>query len=275
MNVIPAQGYDPTFLGPTIAFPELRINAQADAYQVSNSPYIHYMHFSLTLSTSKQFAYWAAWNIDGSHLNKNVKRTGKSFRKDKRIPREYQAGAELYSDNILDRGHLARHEDLLWGNDDEAEQASYDSFFYTNITPQAKGFNQSGKKGVWGQLENAALEVSKNKRMSCFAGPIFQSRDRVYERQRKFQIPSKFFKILAYQNESKLTTKAFILVQNLDRLAISPLDKFKTFEHSISEIESFRLLTFPTILKDTQKLSRRLSLLATNEPIRSVNEIDW
>ena len=275
MNGLLSLGYDPFFLGSRIVFPTLEAAAEADAYRVSGLPYIHYMHFSVALSMSKQFAYWAAWNIDGSRLNDNVNRSGKRFRKDKRIPKEFQAGAELYSRNILDRGHLARHEDLLWGSDDEAEQASYDSFFYTNIAPQAEGFNRSSNQGVWGQLENAALEVSRDKRMSCMAGPIFQNSDRVYERKRKFQIPSRFFKILAYRNEDRLTTKAFILVQNLASLARGPLDRFVTFEHSLEDIESFCPFTFPTILKDSQKIARGRGSITAQQPIHSVTEIDW
>lgn len=101
-----------------------------------------------------------AWNIDGTALQK-INSTGINFSKDLRIPEEFQCGAELYSDNRLDRGHAART-DLLWGCRAEAGRANKDSFFFTNITPQIEDFNQSSQNGVWGRIEDAvfaAVEV--------------------------------------------------------------------------------------------------------------------
>ncbi|WP_457841006.1 DNA/RNA non-specific endonuclease, partial [Staphylococcus aureus] len=77
------------------------------------------------------------------------------FKKDPRLPNETQVGDELYDDNPLDRGHIARRADLLWGTLSEARQANTDSFFFTDITPQHEAFNQSSANGIWGVLEDA------------------------------------------------------------------------------------------------------------------------
>ncbi len=63
-------------------------------------------------------------------------------------------GNELYSDNVLDRGHIARRADLCWGGIAEAQQANADSFYYTNIAPQHQAYNQSSRQGLWGELED-------------------------------------------------------------------------------------------------------------------------
>ena len=47
-----------------------------------------------------------------------------------------QTGDELYAENPLDRGHIARRADLLWASREQAQQANTDSFFFTNITPR-------------------------------------------------------------------------------------------------------------------------------------------
>ena len=60
----------------------------------------------------------------------------REFRLDPRIPAAEQTGEEAYADNDLDRGHIARRSDLLWGTLTEARQANTDSFYFTNITPQ-------------------------------------------------------------------------------------------------------------------------------------------
>lgn len=273
----PLPGYDPVFLGSDITLPTLSFDGQKDAYHASDSPYLHYMHFSLALSMSRRLAYWVAWNIDGSRLNQKVGRTGKSFRLDKRVGRKYQVGNRFYTNNMLDRGHLARHEDVVWGEDEEAEQASSDSFLFTNIAPQAQDFNQSKQGGLWGLLENAALEVAVNQRMSCFAGPIFQANDRVYGTDKdQIRLPNKFFKILVYKKGDQLTTKAFVLSQNLDNLLPRGLEKFAVFEKTIADIETASFLTFPTILKKGQTSTLRgAGPVPSNRPIESLTEIRW
>jgi hypothetical protein len=50
--------------------------------------------------------------------------------------------------NGLDRGHLARRADLVWGSLPVARKANIDSFYFTNITPQVDDFNQSVRNGV-------------------------------------------------------------------------------------------------------------------------------
>jgi endonuclease G, mitochondrial len=271
----PLLGYDPAFLGHDVALPTLPLNGQTDAFHVSDSPYLHYMHFSLALSMSRRLAYWVAWNIDGSRLNQKVGRTGKSFRLDKRVGRNYQVGNRFYTNNMLDRGHLARHEDVVWGDNEEAEQASSDSFLFTNIAPQAQDFNQSKQGGLWGELENAALEVTLNQRMSCFAGPIFQANDKVYGTEKdQIRLPSKFFKILVYKKGDQLTTKAFVLSQNLDNLLPRGLEKFAVFEKTISDIEVASFLTFATILKKSQTSTLR-GFVQPDRPIESLSEIRW
>lgn len=267
-------GYDTHFLGLEIPFPAPKAETREDIYKLNDSFYLHYTHFSVALSISRHLAHWAAWNIEGTRFNQGIHRTGKGFRLDKKVPRKYQAGNKFYVNNELDKGHLARHEDVVWGETEEAQQASYDSFFYTNITPQAFDFNQSKQGGIWGQLENAALEVTRERRMSCFAGPLFQDSDEVYRDE--LRIPSKFFKILVYEEDNKLTTKAFVLFQDLaHKLTISPLDKFAVYEKGIYEIESACFFTFPDVLKDSQKISRRLFLVEDNTPIETLDEIDW
>src|ERR1044072_7724202 len=156
------QGYDAHFLGVEIPLPEPNPGIQEDIFKLNDSLYLHYTHFSVALSLSRHLAHWAAWNIEGTTFNKGVHRKGKGFRLDKHVPRKHQAGNKFYVRNELDKGHLARHEDVVWGADEEAQQASYDSFFYTNITPQAFDFNQSKQGGIWGQLENAALGGAQN-----------------------------------------------------------------------------------------------------------------
>ncbi|WP_280471176.1 DNA/RNA non-specific endonuclease [Nocardia cyriacigeorgica] len=218
-----ARGYDVNFLGIGVDLPGIDPGLADDTFSLAGSTTIAYTHFSLALSTSRRFARWVAWNIDGANI-KRLSRNGIEFILDPRIPAEFQVGDELYRDNRLDRGHIARRADLLWGPRPEAEQANTDSFYYTNITPQMDDFNQSSRNGIWGQIEDAVFADADvdNLRVSIIAGPVFHDGDRAY---RGVQIPREYFKIVAFTDHGNLKSRAFLLTQNLDQLEALELDE--------------------------------------------------
>ncbi len=114
------------------------------------------------------------------------------------------------------RGHLARRSDLLWGATlAEALAANSDSFSYCNVCPQRAGFNQSGRGGVWGLLENAvlALDGLEDRRLSVFAGPVLAADDPTY--RDVVQLPREFWKIVVYRVDDRLRFKAFLLTRTL------------------------------------------------------------
>ncbi len=265
-------GYNPNFLSSVVAEPKL--NDDSDAFKLNNSTTIDYTHFSLALSKARRFAIWVAWNIDGNSIKK-LSRSGIDFAFDKRIPAGQQIGDALYKNNGLDRGHIARRADLLWGSDAEAKQANKDSFFFTNITPQMDNFNQSGLGGVWGKLEDALFaEVDvENLRVSLFGGPVFRNDDRTY---RSVKIPREFFKVLAFVEAGKLKAKAFLLTQNLSGLEAFELEPFKVFEVSLEEIETRCHFKFPDKLRQADHFPQAIAeAVAERKPIESVEEIVW
>lgn len=269
---VPRGGYDKNFLTTCIDAPALNLEQLADAVLVDDSPVIDYTHFSLAMSRSRRLARWVGWNIDGATM-KLLDRTGISFRKDPRLPAEAQVGNELYSNNRLDRRHLARRGALTWGELDEAEQANRDSFFYTNITPQMDDFNQSRQNGIWGNLENALYEdvTVDQLRVSVFAGPIFQATDQKY---RDVLLPSEYWKLIIFRHNDKLTARAFLLTQNLDQLqALLMLDEFRVYQITTSELEERTGLEFPSVVHDADDLV--LTQTAAREPLGATSEILW
>lgn len=212
----------------------------------------------------------------------SISRSGQRFKLDPRIRAEQQTGDVVYADNDLDRGHVARRSDLLWGATlDEALAANLDSFYFTNITPQRAGFNQSGRGGVWGLLENAvlALDGLHERRLCVFAGPVLAYEDPSY---RGVQLLREFWKIVIYCLEEQLRFKAFLLTQNLDGtepVAPAPdgflsdfLDDFDTHLVSIDvpeertgpEFPSLRASATPTELRP---VAPRL--------VTDIHDIDW
>ncbi len=248
MNAQPAVGYDPDFLpgdANTVPLPGASDEVTADyAATKSGDEVRHYTHYSLAMSASRRFARWVAWNIDGSAIAK-LPRKGIKFVLDDAYDHGDQVGDELYSDNHLDRGHIARRADLIWGDADEARQANRDSFFFTNITPQLDKFNQGSKQGLWGELEDAIFaDVDVDHlRASLIGGPIYKENDLPY---RGVLVPRSFYKVIAYVEGGNLRAKAFVLTQddleaNLEAFG---LEEFRVFQTTLRDLETTTGLTF-------------------------------
>lgn len=265
-------GFSRTFLSTPIDFPANGPEVPADSIEVDGSPVINYTHFSLTLSSTQKLARWVAWNIDGTDI-KLLSRTGLSFTKDPRVPDEYQAGNELYANNHLDRGHLARRADLTWGPVREAKQANKDSFFFTNITPQMDDFNQSRQAGLWGRLENALYEDVDLDQLRCsiFGGPVFTENSQQY---RGYRIPTEYWKLILFEHEGELKARAFMLTQDLDRLRVfMALDEFRVYQITLPELEERTGLEFPAAVHDADDLV--LGQAQLRVPLGSASDIVW
>jgi endonuclease G, mitochondrial len=266
-------GFDPAFLSVKVPVPDLDPAARDDAVMVEGSPRVDYTHFSLTMSRGRKFAHWVAWNIDGGGLMK-ISRTGIPFVKDPRLPANVQNGDELYRGNRLDRGHIARRADLLWGSLDEAKQANRDSFFFTNITPQMDDFNQSTRDGLWGRLEDAVFaDVDVDDlRVSVYGGPVFGADDRVF---RGVPIPREFWKVIAFVEAGTLKASAFLLTQNLDQLEALELDEFRVFQVSLADLEERTKVRFADPIRAADTLGVRVEAVGPQPPLESLSDIVW
>ena len=265
--------YDAGFLGTPVDPPTPVGDVADDVLDVDGTTRWDYTHFSLAMSASRRLARWVAWNIDGLRLfpSDSIPRDDQDFRLDPRLPADAQTGDEVYADNDLDRGHLARRSDLLWGTLDEARAGNHDSFFFTNITPQMNDFNQSGLDGVWGLLENAVLEQAnlEQRRLTLFGGPVLTDADVVY---RGVLIPGAYWKVVVYVLDGALSARCFVLAQEVDplRLAIT-LDDFATYEVSLEDLEALLSLTFDSL----HAPSVAVPVDAPPRRVTDVREVRW
>ncbi|MEM1194549.1 MAG: DNA/RNA non-specific endonuclease [Pseudomonadota bacterium] len=232
---IPRSGYDASFLGLAAPTPVMTLSMKRDAVNFGRAQMIPYTHFSVCLSAKRRLARFVAWNVDGA---RKVVVGGSSFRLDRRYDASLQVDNSLYSDNMLDRGHIARRADLAWGSIAEARQASWDSYFYTNIAPQHERYNRSSRAGIWGKLENLILEqaAAQDIRCSVFAGPVFGEDDPVY---RGIAIPRDYWKLIAYRGaDGGLRASCFVLSQNnlLSDIETLDLDPFRMFQVSTADL---------------------------------------
>jgi len=259
-------GFDDRFLGVKAPMPEMSRSIKRDAVNFGREQTIPYTHFSVCLSAKRRLARFVAWNVDGA---RRVTLGRHGFRLDSRVSAKFQHGEPLYEDNKLDRGHIARRADLAWGPVNEAKQANRDSFYFTNIAPQHRRFNQSGRGGLWGKLENLVLEQAEAQdiRISVVGGPIFHNDDPEY---RNALLPREFWKLIAYRaSDGKLTSASFVLSQNnlLQDIETLDFDPFRLFQVSVDELSNrtklgFSAYTGADVLRNPERIVRSVPLAA-------------
>ena len=225
------KGYDPDFLGIKLPLPTLTDEQFRNAARVApsnggnpadkSSAVLNYEHFSIVMNRRRQLALYTAVNMDGAR-SIDIIRDQDSWAYDPRIAESEQIGESLYRRNKLDRGHLVRRLDPVWGTPEEAARANEDTFHFTNCSPQHEGFNQSDD--TWQGIENFLRDSARNnrRRLTVFTGPVMTERDPIY---RGVRLPLRFWKIaVAKQKTEKLTVTAYLLDQ--EKLISAGLERF-------------------------------------------------
>ncbi|WP_181312385.1 DNA/RNA non-specific endonuclease [Nocardioides campestrisoli] len=267
-------GYDADFFGIPVAPPTTPGGVSDPEPDAEPDAELEYVHFTVRMHPTRRLAWWVAWNIDGLRLfpGDSISRAGERFRADPRIPESAQTLEEAYVGNDLDRGHVARRSDLLWGTLPEALQANSDSFFFPNIIPQLQNFNQSGRGGPWGLLENAVLaqEGLEERRLTLFAGPVLAATDPPY--RGIVQLPREHWKTVVYRIDGQLRFKCFVLSQDLDEVSRTYLDEFDTYLVSLDFLEERTGLTFPSLREHVvPEADRQRSPVMVSD----VDQVDW
>lgn len=246
-------GYREDFLGPDpclhVPIPDLNAEVREDAVTVDRklrgiSRYVlDYTHFSVVMSRARKLARYTAVNIDGSQ-DAVVRRRNTSWRIDPRIDSDLQTDNALYHHNKLDRGHLVRRLDPVWGAKEEALLAEEDTFHYTNASPQHAQINQKS----WLHLEDYLLFNANNRdfKLTVFTGPIFHDCDPAY---RGVQIPQSFWKVAVMVSpEGRLHATAYKVGQaeHMDDLEFV-LGAFETYQAPVRRIEEETGISFGSL----------------------------
>ena len=237
------KGYEPAFLGAAHPVPPPRLAgalaedfARADG---SSDGLLHYTHFSVAMSRSRRTALFTAVNIDGRQLRRIVRKDDVWYH-DGRLDLAFQIGEDVYLKNRLDRGHLVRRLDPVWG--EEAGQADEDTFHFTNAAPQHEDLNQK----TWLSLEDYVLANAEahDLKVSVFSGPVLNANDRVY---RNAKLPERYWKVvtMVQQPQKELVATAYVLSQ---RSLLTDLEfvygAFRTYQVPVAAVEKMTGLDF-------------------------------
>jgi endonuclease G len=257
-------GYDPHFLEKTIPQPAISNKLKDDIVKLKNKSdtELKYTNFSLVMSKSRKLPFFTAVNIDGSQL-KLLERTRDAWYYDPRIEKEFQYGPDLYFNNDLDRGHLVRRLDPVWGPN--FKDANEDTFHFTNCSPQHKNLNQK----TWLDLEDYILRNADvhDLKVNVFTGPVFNNNDLIY--RGKYLIPAEFWKVVTIiknDDGKSISSTAYLQTQKQLIEGIKfVFGEYKTYQVQIKKIESLTGLDFGNLL-NFDPLSKRKDI-----PIKIIN----
>lgn len=237
-----SQGYDPEFLGRRVDLPALPAERSQEVAPLKDGSgsELKYSHFSVFMSKSRQLALFTAVNIDGAHLQDLTRGVDKWYF-DPRIEREYQMDPLVYEHPDLDRGHLVRRLDPVWGA--EAKEANEDTFHFTNCSPQHSKLNRR----TWLGLESYILDraEAQDLKVSVFTGPVFRDDDVLYLGQ--FRVPAEFWKVVVMMKEDgQVSATAYLQSQRdlVSTLEAEVYGEYKTYQVPVANIEQLTGLDF-------------------------------
>lgn len=159
-------------------------------------------HSAMTLSYNEvyEMANWVAHVITTDIAGGGVTRTndfrtdslietGTAVARDYFIHRVTKDGKDEYEGFGYDRGHLAPSADFRWN-----QKALSESYFYSNITPQAPDFNRES----WVNLESAlrTYVIANNVNLFVVTGPILSADlEKIEKSPNGVAIPNYHFKV--------------------------------------------------------------------------------
>lgn len=260
VNFSDRKGYDSGFLGVDVPLPKTRLAVQL----------LPYTNFSVGHLPTRRMALYTAVNISGKDLVAQT-RSGDPWRLDPRLPRNQQLGASFYEGTPLDRGHMVRRLDPVWGA--SASLAELDTFHYPNSTPQHRDLNRK----TWNDLEDYvyANAGKHDLKVTVFTGPVLRPDDPLFHGA---QLPEEFWKVVVIRRSDnrRLSATAYLLTQGP---MISGLEfafgAFRTYQVSVREIEARTGLDFGILRNhDPKERSAGLESAVTPAPIEKPEDID-
>lgn len=192
-------------------------------------------NYTLQYSEQDEQAYWVAYLLKPAMLSGLADRED-DFRPDPEVKTE-SAQLNDYKASGYDRGHLAPAADMSF-----SAQAMSESFFLSNMSPQAPSFN----RGIWSKLEQQFRNYTlREGEIYVVTGPVFREiKGRIGASE--VTVPGYYYKIL-YDPEPKPLMIAFLLP---NEKGVKPLQEYQV---SVDYVESLTGLDFFPSLPDLQE----------------------
>ncbi|MDY4889827.1 MAG: DNA/RNA non-specific endonuclease [Sphaerochaetaceae bacterium] len=202
-----------------------------------NGQIVKHTGYTLCYSETDEQPYWVAYTLTKDKINGSISRQD-NFRPDPAITTQSAALSD-YRGSGYDRGHLIPAADLCYST-----EAMDDSFFLSNMSPQAPQFN----RGIWADLEATVRNFAENEEVIyVVTGPILT--DGPYETigKNEVSIPKYYYKAILDYSEPELKAIGFILPNEESNADI------KSFALTIDDVEKMSGIDFFPLLNDADE----------------------
>lgn len=197
---------------------------------------ISHTGFSLCYNEQHKQANWVAYELTKEETITLYDRTN-TFVPDPKV-KVASANNKDYLTSGFDRGHLAPASDMSW-----SATAIVESFYYSNVSPQAPSFN----RGIWKKLEEQIRAWAvENGSVYIVTGPVLTS-DLQTIGTNKVAVPNYFYKVVLDYAEPIFKGIGFILPND------ESSEPLQYFVASIDSVQKLTQLDFFPLLPDEQQ----------------------
>ncbi len=166
----------------------------------SEGEIINHSAYTISYNEKHEQANWVAYELTKEELNKVAKRKDK-FIVDANVNTS-SADKNDYYKSGFDRGHLAPAADMCF-----SQKAMEESFYFSNMSPQAPSFN----RGIWKKLEEQVRKwATKYSSIYIVTGGVLTENLPVIGKN-EVSVPNYFYKALLINIDDNLQTIGFVI----------------------------------------------------------------
>jgi endonuclease G len=197
---------------------------------------IKHTGFALLYNETHEQAEWVAYELTKAETTKLYDRNDK-FVIDPKV-KTGTANNKDYEGSGYDRGHLAPAADMCWSLATMSE-----SFYYSNICPQAPSFN----RGIWKNLESLVRSWAiENDAVYIVTGPVLNKGLKTIG-PNKVSVPDYYYKVILDYSEPSIKGIGFIFPN------IGSTASLVSYAVTIDSVEKLTGIDFFPLLQDQQE----------------------
>lgn len=204
------------------------------------------INYSTEWDTSLNAQRWSCYQLYASLLQKNVTRYQGGYPNDTFLPSGYQFTSDPYWSTGYDHGHICPSADRL-----SSEECNMQTFFLTNMQPQAHGFNA----GIWERMETQVRNwASRYDTLYICKGGTIDQQEHIMQYlgtgKNTIPVPRYFFMALLGKNYSGYTAIGLWVDHDETISTNSPIGNYAV---NIRELERLTGLDFFHNLPDAEE----------------------
>lgn len=195
--------------------------------------------YTLLYNETHEQATWVAYELTQAEANGTFERSDR-FLVDPLVKTGTADGKD-YEGCGYDRGHLAPAADMCW-----SEIAANESFYYSNMSPQAPSFN----RGIWKRTEKLVRDWAiENGSLYIVTGPVLSNGLKTIGKNR-VSVPEYYFKVVLDYSNPDVKAIGFVIPNDSLKNAHLPAH----YAVSIDSVEVLTGIDFFHALPDDQEV---------------------